>query len=114
MSKALGIGERIGDFQIDLLLVNLTLTRYIERYLTRLDEGCTLVSHPCGVPFPPNYPSTGEDAFRTVTSRRGCDQSTENGAPALAYAVYSRSQRAWSVGGRRFASGLCLVGWYSG
>jgi 2-isopropylmalate synthase len=64
---ALGIGERVGNTPMDLLLVNLVLMGYTKRDLTKLDAYCRLVSEVCGVPIPDNYPVLGRDAFRTAT-----------------------------------------------
>ena len=64
---ALGIGERVGNTPMDLLLVNLVLMGYTKRDLTKLDAYCRLVSDVCGVPIPDNYPVLGRDAFRTAT-----------------------------------------------
>ena len=64
---AIGIGERVGNTPIDLLLVNLVLMGYLERDLTKLGEYCALASEACGVAIPPNYPVVGRDAFRTAT-----------------------------------------------
>jgi 2-isopropylmalate synthase len=64
---ALGIGERVGNTPMDLLLVNLVLMGYVERDLTRLGEYARLVAESCGVDVPPNYPVLGRDAFRTAT-----------------------------------------------
>jgi 2-isopropylmalate synthase len=64
---ALGIGERVGNTPMDLLLVNLVLMGYIRRDLSQLDAYCRLVSEVCGVPIPDNYPVLGRDAFRTAT-----------------------------------------------
>jgi len=64
---AIGIGERVGNTPMDLLLVNLVLMGYLERDLTRLGEYCRVVSEACGVPIPANYPVFGRDAFRTAT-----------------------------------------------
>ncbi len=64
---ALGIGERVGNTPMDLLLVNLVLMGYIERDLHHLEEYCQAVSEACGVPIPDNYPVIGRDAFRTAT-----------------------------------------------
>jgi 2-isopropylmalate synthase len=64
---ALGIGERVGNTPIDLLLVNLVMMGYVERDLGRLGEYCQAVSEACGVPIPANYPVFGRDAFRTQT-----------------------------------------------
>ncbi len=64
---ALGIGERVGNAPMDLLLVNFKLLGLIDNNLTKLPEYCNLVSEACGVPIPKNYPVIGEDAFRTAT-----------------------------------------------
>ncbi|HEV7668893.1 MAG TPA: 2-isopropylmalate synthase [Thermoanaerobaculia bacterium] len=64
---ALGIGERVGNTPIDLLLVNMQLLGWIDRDLTRLVEYCHLVAETTGVPCPDNYPVIGRDAFRTAT-----------------------------------------------
>ncbi|MGH7417489.1 MAG: LeuA family protein, partial [Candidatus Rokuibacteriota bacterium] len=64
---ALGIGERVGNTELDLVLVNLKLAGAIDRDLTRLGEYCEKISRATGVPIPPNYPVVGRDAFRTAT-----------------------------------------------
>lgn len=64
---AIGIGERVGNTPMDMLLVNLVLMGYIERDLSALVEYCEYVSSVTGVPIPPNYPVVGRDAFRTAT-----------------------------------------------
>jgi 2-isopropylmalate synthase len=64
---AIGIGERVGNTPMDMLLVNLVLMGYIERDLGALVEYCERVSRVTGVPIPPNYPVVGRDAFRTAT-----------------------------------------------
>src|SRR5450631_2863759 len=67
---ALGIGERVGNTQMDQMLVNLKLMGippWAEQDLTRLKEYCQAVSKATGVPIPANYPVVGEDAFRTAT-----------------------------------------------
>ncbi len=67
---ALGIGERVGNTQMDQMLVNLKLmgvSPWAEQDLTKLKEYCTTVSRATGVPVPANYPVVGEDAFRTAT-----------------------------------------------
>jgi 2-isopropylmalate synthase len=63
----LGIGERTGNAEIDLLLVNMKLLGWIDRDLTRLGEYCRAVSEATGVPVPSNYPVIGTDAFETAT-----------------------------------------------
>jgi 2-isopropylmalate synthase len=64
---AIGIGERVGNTPMDLLLVNLVLMGRRESDLTRLAEYGAFVSEACGVPIPSNYPVIGHDAFRTAT-----------------------------------------------
>ena len=64
---AIGIGERVGNTPMDMLLVNLVLMGYIDRDLSALVEYCEYVSEVTRVPIPPNYPVVGRDAFRTAT-----------------------------------------------
>jgi 2-isopropylmalate synthase len=63
----LGIGERVGNTPLDLLMVNLVLMGWIERDLTNLNELVHAVSEATGEPIPDNYPVFGRDAFRTAT-----------------------------------------------
>jgi 2-isopropylmalate synthase len=64
---ALGIGERCGNAEIDLLLVNLKLLGWIDRDLTALGAYCRAASEALGRPVPENYPVVGRDAFETAT-----------------------------------------------
>jgi len=64
---ALGIGERVGNTAMDLLLVNLKLLGMHDVDLTRLPEYCRLAAEICGVEIPHSYPVVGSDAFRTGT-----------------------------------------------
>jgi len=69
-ATALGIGERVGNTQMDQMLVNLRLMGippWADQDLTKLKEYCQAVSRATGVPVPANYPVVGEDAFRTAT-----------------------------------------------
>ena len=63
----LGIGERCGNAEMDLLLVNLKRLGLIDRDLTALGDYCRAVSEATGVPIPSNYPVIGDDAFETAT-----------------------------------------------
>ena len=63
----LGIGERCGNAEMDLLLVNLRLLGWIDRDLTKLADYCRAVSEAVGVPIGSNYPVVGSDAFETAT-----------------------------------------------
>jgi 2-isopropylmalate synthase len=67
---AIGIGERVGNTQMDQMLVNLKLMDvppWNDQDLSRLKDYCLAVSRATGVPIPKNYPVFGEDAFRTAT-----------------------------------------------
>lgn len=63
----LGIGERVGNTPLDLLMVNFKLMGVFNHDLRRLPEYCRIVSKACNVPIPDNYPVFGADAFRTAT-----------------------------------------------
>jgi 2-isopropylmalate synthase len=64
---ALGIGERCGNAEMDLLLVNLKLLGLHDWDLSRLDEYVRTAAEACRVPLAYNWPVFGEDAFRTAT-----------------------------------------------
>lgn len=64
---ALGIGERCGNTEMDLLLVNLKLLGLHEWELDKLPEYVALVARACEVPVAYNWPVFGADAFRTGT-----------------------------------------------
>jgi 2-isopropylmalate synthase len=67
---AIGLGERVGNTQIDQMLVNLKLmgiAPWGQRDLTKLKQYCQAASRATGVPIPANYPVVGDDAFRTAT-----------------------------------------------
>jgi len=91
---ALGIGERVGNTQMDLMLVNLKLmgiSPWADQDLTKLREYCEAVSEATGVPIPPNYPVVGEDAFRTATGVHAAAviKAYKKNDIELANAVYS-------------------------
>src|SRR5216117_1919301 len=91
---ALGIGERVGNTQIDQMLVNLKLMKvapWENQDLTKLKEYCEAVSRATGVPIPPNYPVVGEDAFRTATGVHAAAviKAYKKNDTELADAVYS-------------------------
>jgi len=69
-ATACGIGERVGNTQMDQMLVNLKLMGiepWASQDLIRLKDYCDAVSKATGVPIPHNYPVVGGDAFRTGT-----------------------------------------------
>ncbi|HET9165818.1 MAG TPA: LeuA family protein [Candidatus Angelobacter sp.] len=91
---ALGIGERVGNTQMDQMLVNLKLmgvSPWAEQDLTKLKDYCMTVSESTGVPIPRNYPVMGEDAFRTATGVHAAAviKAFRKGDIELANSVYS-------------------------
>jgi len=91
---ALGIGERVGNTQMDQMLVNLKLMGiepWKEQDLTKLKDYCHAVSKATGVHIPPNYPVVGEDAFRTATGVHAAAviKAFKKNDVELANAVYS-------------------------
>ncbi len=64
----LGVGERVGNTAIGLLLVNMKLMGVnLGGDLSRLPEYAALCAQATGTPLPFNYPVFGYDAFRTGT-----------------------------------------------
>jgi len=90
-ATALGVGERVGNAEMDLLLVNLNLLGVHRRDLTRLPEYCRLVAEAVGLPIPANYPVLGADAFRTGTGVHAAAiiKAKRKGDDWLANRVYS-------------------------
>jgi 2-isopropylmalate synthase len=91
---AIGIGERVGNTQMDLMLVNLKLmgvAPWDKQDLTRLKNYCIAVSRATGVPIPNNYPVVGDDAFRTATGVHAAAviKALRKNDVELANAVYS-------------------------
>jgi isopropylmalate/homocitrate/citramalate synthase len=67
---ALATGERVGNTQMDQMLVNLKLmgvAPWNQQDLSKLKDYCQSVARATGVPIPANYPVFGQDAFRTAT-----------------------------------------------
>ena len=64
----LGIGERVGNAPLELILLNLQLLGDLaDRDLSKLALLCQVVSRATRFPIPVNYPVVGQDAFRTGT-----------------------------------------------
>jgi len=87
----LGIGERSGNTEMDLLLVNLKLLGVHDADLTVLPEYCELVAEACQVPLVHSYPVFGRDAFRTGTGVHAAAivKAEQKGDTWLADRVYS-------------------------
>ncbi|SEL12988.1 2-isopropylmalate synthase [Stigmatella aurantiaca] len=63
----LGVGERVGNTAMDVLLLNLKLLGWYEHDLSRLADYTRKVSEALCIPIPFNHPLSGRDAFRTGT-----------------------------------------------
>jgi 2-isopropylmalate synthase len=87
----LGIGERVGNLPMDLLLVNLKLLGWIDRDLRALPAYCRAVAKATGMSIPPNYPVVGKDAFETSTGVHAAAilKALRRGDEWLADRVYS-------------------------
>ncbi len=90
-ATGLGIGERVGNTPMDIMLVNLKLDGFIDRDLTPLSNYTRMVADICEVPLPHNYPIFGSDAFRTATGVHAAAiiKAKNKGADWLADRVYS-------------------------
>ncbi|MEP7088162.1 MAG: 2-isopropylmalate synthase, partial [Gemmatimonadota bacterium] len=88
---ALGIGERVGNAEMDLLLVNLRLLGAHRHDLSKLPEYTALAARALGIPIPPTYPVVGEDAFRTATGVHAAAiaKAQKKGDAWLADRIYS-------------------------
>ncbi|MCC7542160.1 MAG: 2-isopropylmalate synthase [Deltaproteobacteria bacterium] len=89
---ALGIGERVGNTPMDLVLLNLKLLGELEDHdLSKLMAYCELASRATRFPIPINYPLVGRDAFRTGTGVHAAAivKAKAKGADWLADRVYS-------------------------
>jgi 2-isopropylmalate synthase len=90
-ATGLGVGERVGNAEMDLLIVNLRLLGAHRHDIARLPEYCRLVAEAVGVPIPVNYPVVGADAFRTGTGVHAAAiiKAKKKGDDWLADRVYS-------------------------
>ena len=86
-----GIGERVGNTPIDLLMVNLKLMGWIDNDLSSLGEYVQFVSKAVHIPLPDQYPVFGKDAFRTGTGVHAAAiiKARKKGSEWLADRVYS-------------------------
>jgi isopropylmalate/homocitrate/citramalate synthase len=94
---ALGIGERCGNAEMDLLLVNLKLMGLHDRDLSRLNEYVALASRACRVDLAYNWPVFGGDAFRTATGVHAAAiaKAEQKGDAWLADRIYSGVPAGW-------------------
>jgi 2-isopropylmalate synthase len=88
---ALGIGERVGNAQMELILLNMKLLGLLDRDLTKLMEYCRSVAEAVGWNVALNYPLVGRDAFRTATGVHAAAiiKAMQKGDAWLADRIYS-------------------------
>ena len=85
------VGERVGNAEMDLLIVNLRLLGLHTHDVSKLPEYCRVAAEATGVPIPVNYPVMGSDAFRTGTGVHAAAivKARKKGDAWLADRVYS-------------------------
>lgn len=89
---ALGIGERVGNAPMELILLNLKLLAQLEHQdLTHLLEYCKVAAEAVDWQVPINYPLVGADAFRTATGVHAAAiiKAEQKGEEWLADRIYS-------------------------
>ncbi|MBI5495376.1 MAG: 2-isopropylmalate synthase [Deltaproteobacteria bacterium] len=88
---ALGVGERVGNASMDLLLLNLRLMGAWPHDLGKMVEYTRFAAEIFGVETPYNYPLAGRDAFRTATGVHAAAviKAEQKGESWLADRVYS-------------------------
>ena len=104
---ALGVGERVGNTPMELLLVNLKLLGWRNDDLTTLPAYSDTVSRAVGVPIPANWPVVGRDAFRTATGVHAAAvvKAQRKGADWLADRIYSGVPASWVGRGQEIEVG---------
>ena len=107
---AIGIGERVGNTPMDMLLVNLVLMGYIERDLSALVEYCEARlggdRRADSAELPGRRPRRVPHGDRRP--RRGGHQGVpQEGSRAGRRGVLRRARRAWSAASRRSKSARC-------
>lgn len=89
---ALGIGERVGNAAMELILLNLKLLGQLDgQDLTHLLQYCNKAAEAVGWQVPINYPLVGADAFRTATGVHASAiiKAQQKGDAWLADRIYS-------------------------
>jgi 2-isopropylmalate synthase len=112
-ATALGLGERVGNVEMELLLVNLAMLGLHHAPLATLPEYVRTAAKAFDVAIPPNHPVVGADAFATGA---GTHAAAMLKAGALADSLYSPFPAAL-VGRRQEvrvspASGASNVRWW--
>lgn len=95
--SAMGLGERVGNTPLDLLLINLKLMGRWDGDLAPLSDYVEWVARWTGVPIPWNYPVFGRDAYRTGTGVHAAAilKALHKGEQDLVDIVYSAVPASW-------------------
>jgi len=90
-AAALGLGERVGNTPMEMMLVNLRLLNLFDHDLSQLKKYSETVARATNMPIPANYPIVGRDAFRTQTGVHAAAiaKASKRDNPELADAIYS-------------------------
>jgi 2-isopropylmalate synthase len=90
-AAALGLGERVGNTPMEMMLVNLRLLGLFDHDLSQLKKYSETVARATHTSIPPNYPIVGRDAFRTQTGVHAAAiaKASKRDSPELADAIYS-------------------------
>ena len=96
--SALGLGERVGNTPLDLVLVNLKMMGLWDRGLEPLTDYVDWVARYAGVTVPWNYPVFGRDAYKTGTGIHAAAilKAMEKGDRELVDLVYSAVPAWWT------------------
>ena len=86
-----GVGERVGNTPLELLILNLKLIREDFASVPALNEITQLVAEAVGMDIPVDFPAFGKDAFRTATGVHAAAivKALDRGDTWLADLVYS-------------------------
>ncbi|MBI3928355.1 MAG: 2-isopropylmalate synthase [Armatimonadetes bacterium] len=116
---ALGIGERVGNTPMELLLLNMKLMGAIDNDLRRLPDYLEAVGRHCKVPIPPSWPGVGRDCFRISSGDRAeaLDRLRERGLEHLMEHLFSSVpcsdlSRSWEYAVGPGSSPANAAGWY--
>jgi len=87
----LGIGERVGNTPMEMLLVNLKLLGWVDLDLHSMPQYCRAISEATETTIPNNCPSIGKDAFETSTGVHAAAvlKALRTGDTWLANRIYS-------------------------
>jgi len=90
-ATALGVGERVGNAAMELILANLKLLNEIHRDLSQLQNYCSKASEILKFPVAIDYPFAGRDAFRTGTGVHAAAiiKALDKGDAYMADRIYS-------------------------